>query len=221
MTLPDPPEVIGSGQGPRPRWFPRGPRRRSPRWVRSRWPRATLTLAGVAAALWWLLQQPGSRPPTPPTQAPAPVTQATQQFVQVVEICPPATDGRHALVVSFILRNISAVPVTVRSVQPLLPLGGLDAVATDISGGTCAATSGAPAGLDLAAGGDLVVSFRFLLPGTCPAALPIQARTEVLVSPVLPGDTVTAATARVVGDDAPVFNDLGSIRFSTCPATAS
>jgi len=180
-----------------------------------------VSLLGVAAAAWWLAHQPGSTPPaaaaTATVSAPAP----GQQLVQVVAICPPVTDGAHALVVSFVLRNVSAVPVTVRSVQPLLPLGGLDTVAIDISGGSCAATSGAPGGLDLAAGGDLVVSFRFLLPGTCPQALPIRARTVVLVSPASSGNPVDTAGVRTVGDDLPVFNDLGPIRFSTCPSAAS
>jgi len=141
-----------------------------------------------------------------------------QTYVQVAEICPPVTDGLHALVVSFILRNVSTVPVTVRSVQPQLPLGGLDVVSTDVSGGTCAATTGAPAGLDLPAGGQLVVAFRFLLPGTCPQALPIQARTVVLVGPASSGN---AESAPAVSGDLGVFNDLGSIRFSDCPAPAS
>ena len=176
-----------------------------------------MSLLAVAAAGWWLLHQPGSTPPK--AAAVATLSAPGQRLVQVAGICPPVTDGRHALVVSFVLRNVSAAAVTVRSVQPLLPLGGLDAVAIDISGGSCAATSAAPGGLDLAAGGDLVVSFRFLLPGTCPQALPIQARTEVLVSPAVSDTPVDAATA--VGDDLPVFNDLGSIRFSTCPAAVS
>jgi len=211
-------DEIASG----PAGAPRGsPGRNFAAWS---WARRAGTVVALVAAAVWLTRSvggaghPAARTTAPPTaSAPATATSSfslDQAFVEVSEICPPVTDGVHSLVVSFILRNISAVPVAVLSVQPLLPLHGLSAVATDISGGSCARTTGAPAGLALAVGGQVVVSFRFVLPGTCPQALPIQARTQILVGPAQ-----SAAGPSLVQDDLPVLNDLGAIRFDTCPAS--
>jgi CDGSH-type Zn-finger protein len=226
------PEQLSSGPEREPRWSPRGQlpgrlvalrsRLAVARWVRARRVRAAASLVVVAATGFWLVDaspEPGAGA-SGPRSTPSAGASGTpgQQYVEVGEICPPVTDGLHTLVVSFTLRNISTVPVTVRSVQPLLPLAGLDTVATDISGGTCSATTGAPADLDLPAGGSLVVTFRFLLPGTCPQALPILARTKILVGPASSGNFQGAPGVSVVQNDVGVLDDLGAIRFADCPA---
>lgn len=242
VTDPDLPEEISSGPEREPRWAPAGQLPRQVVALRSRceqaraagarlWARgvrlrrvgAGMALAVVTAAAVWVVDSPppsgpGSAGRHAPSASPETPVAAGQQYVEVGEVCPPQTDGVGVLVVSFTLRNISGGPVSVRSVQPLLPLGGLDAVSTDISGGTCAATTGAPADLDLPVDGTLVVTFRFLLPGTCPQALPIQARTTILVGPALSVGAGEAPAVSLVNHDAGVLADLGAIRFADCPA---
>jgi hypothetical protein len=228
----DPPggqEELGNGPEDESPW---SRQLRLPDWARSGWARALagVVVAGVLLVALWQAGGLGSAaskpaPSTRPSAAAEPAGPAEaqpsllpQDFVAVGEICPPVTDGSHTLVVSFTLKNISSVPVTVRSVQPLLPLRGLDAVSTDIAGGTCAQTTGAPANLVLPVGDNLVVTFRFLLPDTCPKPYPIEAKTQVLVAPVGGSPQPSGAPALSLHEsDVGVFDDLGAIHFDTCP----
>lgn len=226
-------DEISHGPDEEPHW---SRELRPPGWMRSRWVRATAAAVVVAVAVvvggGALLNTPASTPagsgarPTAGSAAPASadpgissVGQLPQDFVAVGEICPPVTDGRHTLTVSFTLRNIAQIPITIRSVQPLLPLGGLSAVSTDIAGGTCTASTGAPADLVIAVGDSVVVTFRFLLPATCPQPLPIQARTVILTGPASSGEASGAPGVSLIENDVGVFDDLGAITFDTCAAT--
>ncbi len=119
--------------------------------------------------------------------------------------CKPVTDGRTTLVVAFTVINLSQATAKVTGVEPVLPLGGLRVVSTDVSGGSCGAPRVAPAGLDVVSGASLLVTFRFLLPPGCPQALPVQVAVQVQTQ------------AGVVADVVPVYPDLGSIAFHTCP----
>ena len=138
---------------------------------------------------------PGSPSPTAPVVA----------DFNLGTLCRPVTDGRTTLLVSFTVINLGQATAKVTGVEPVLPLGGLRVVSTDVASGDCGAPRVAPAGLDVVSGGSLLVSFRFLLPAGCPQALPVQVGIQV--------QTRTGVVADVV----PVYPDLGSIAFHTCP----
>jgi hypothetical protein len=230
------PDEISQGPEEEPHWS-RGVR--LPGWLRGPWVRGTAVAVVVAvtvvvgggALLNQPVSSPGGRPTTgsadpaasdPDSAGPGVSSQSLlpADFVAVGEICPSVTDGRHTLTVSFTLRNIAQIPITIRSVQPLLPLGGLTTVSTDISGGTCAASAGAPADLVIPVGDDVVVTFRFLLPATCPQPLPIAVRTVFLIGPASSGEASGAPGVSLLQDDVGVFDDLGAIKFDTCtPST--
>jgi hypothetical protein len=149
---------------------------------------------------------PAAQMPRPPGQAPPLSTGPLEvPALSVGEVCqPPRTDGRTRLDVSFTLVNILDRPVTLVRVEPLLPLQGLRALATELRSGSCAAP-GPPLPNDQVRGrGSLLVVFRLALPTTCPAALPV-------------GATVAERSAgRHVATDLPLLSDLGGVHFSTC-----
>lgn len=223
------PEEINQGPEQEPPWSREF---RLPSWTRAGWVRGTAAAVVVAlVVLGVFLQNPVARPaagarPTAgaaslPSAGPGAASPGAlpADVVAVGEICPPVTDGRRTLVVSFTLKNIAVIPITIRSVRPLLPLGGLTTVSTDISSGTCAARSGAPADLVLPVGDYLVVTFRFLLPSTCPQPLPIQAKALILTGPASSGEASGAPGVSLLENDVGVFDDLGAIKFNTCSGT--
>jgi hypothetical protein len=121
-------------------------------------------------------------------------------------VCPAITDGRRSLSVSFELVNIGSTSVTVLGVKPLLPLAGLRPVGTTKSGGSCGEPGRNPTGGILFAGQKELFTMMFQLPKNCPKALPVQASVRLRVNQMVGTTTV------------PVFSDLGSVEFVTCPS---
>lgn len=144
-------------------------------------------------------RSPGSTRTATPGAAPA--------TFAVGALCPPVTDHATTLLLSFTLVNLTAAPVTVVRIEPYLPLQGLDTVSINIAGGGCDEHHAAPAGLEVPPGQSLRVTFRLLLRPTCPQPLPVQARVDVRTS-----------AQDVVTEIVPVYADLGSIAFNTCPS---
>jgi hypothetical protein len=108
--------------------------------------------------------------------------------------------------------NQSAQSMVLQKVRPVLPLGGLQAVAQ--SWGPCGELpTGVPAGTsELPAHGSawLTVTFRVLLP--CPAALPVQFAVTLEFRNQPPGGPRLLVTSRLPG-----FVDLGSVPYAGCP----
>jgi hypothetical protein len=102
--------------------------------------------------------------------------------------------------------NPSAQPMVLRQVRPVLPLGGLQAVAQ--SWGPCGELpTGLPAGTSaLPAHGSvwLTVTFKVLRP--CPAPLPVQFTVTVGFPSQPPGGPRLLVTSRLPG-----FDDLGGV----------
>ena len=122
-------------------------------------------------------------------------------------VCPATTDGRKTLSVSFVLVNIGGTDVTLLSVRPRLPLPGLQPIGKTTTGGTCAQPGTQVGGGLLAPGEQRMFTMRFRLPKDCPQALPVQATVRLRVNQMVGTTTV------------PVFSDLGSLHFVTCPST--
>jgi hypothetical protein len=147
---------------------------------------------------------PSTAPSAASSGSPSPTAPVVADF-NLGTFCKPVTDGRTTLLLAFTVINLSQATAKVTGVEPVLPLGGLRVVSTDVSGGSCGAPRVAPAGLDVVSGGSLLVTFRFLLPPGCPQPLPVQVAVQVQTQ------------AGVVADVVPVYPDLGSIAFHTCP----
>ena len=171
---------------------------------------ARVLAAVVVALLGWALLVHQARHAKPavasaaPSASPSPTAPVVADF-NLGTLCRPVTDGRTTLLVSFTVINLSPATVRVTGIEPVLPLGGLRVVSSDVASGSCGAPRVAPAGLDVVSGASLLVTFRFLLPPGCPQALPVQAGVKVQTQ------------AGVVADVVPVYPDLGSIAFHTCP----
>jgi hypothetical protein len=108
--------------------------------------------------------------------------------------------------------NQSAQSMVLQKVRPVLPLGGLQAVAQ--SWGPCGELpTGIPAGTsELPAHGSawLTVTFKVLLP--CPAPLPVQFAVTFEFRNQPPGGPRLLVTSRLPG-----FVDLGSVPYAGCP----
>jgi hypothetical protein len=141
---------------------------------------------------------PGQVPPaaTGPLEVPA---------LSVGEVCqPPRTDGRTRLDLSFTLVNTVDRPVTLVRVEPLFPLAGLRALATELRSGSCTAPGPKLRSDEVRGRGTMLVVFRLGLPTTCPAPLPVQATVAVRLG------------SRHTATDFPLLSDLGGIHFATC-----
>jgi hypothetical protein len=170
---------------------------------------AALVIAGVVS-----LRRGRPEPAAAPTPTPIPPAFSYDPGPPVVPppvgalalrgLCAVRSDYRTTLEVEFALENTTAVPATLVSVTPLLPLAGLRVRGTALRGGTCrdrgpARTAGAVPGR-----GIVVVTFRLGLPPTCPQALPVQATVRDRSAR---GDLTSQVT---------LLSDLGGIRFETC-----
>jgi hypothetical protein len=127
------------------------------------------------------------------------------QRLLIASTCPPVTDGRRALAVSFELQNIGSIDVTLVAVKPVLPLRGLRVLGPATAGGTCERPGAqAPGGL-LSPGAKQLITMRFGLPKRCPQPYPVQARVRLRANQMVGTTTAT------------VHNDLGEVNFDTCP----
>ncbi len=144
--------------------------------------------------------------PASPASSPSPIFPfaVSSALIQGTGACS-VQSGRHlALGVQF--SNQSAVPVTLRSVRAVLPLGGL----------TAGAWHWAPCGAlpqTLAAQGDEILqpgastwlTMTFTVKAGCPGPLPVQFTVGYLA----PGRSYTGSL--------PGFPDLGQVPYTGCP----
>lgn len=180
----------------------------SPRWVSV----AVVALFVVASAVTVLQDHGNPRahatPPVTPTTGPTRALPSLDPALAITssqDVCTK-TDHRRTLTVSFGLVNLSSEPVVVRSVKPVLPLGGLRLTHQSIGLASCRQVFGASQSRVLTAGGSLVVLFTFELPKACPKPLPVEA--EVTVS--------RRDGSRGIGEPVPVLSDLGGLQFDQC-----
>jgi hypothetical protein len=178
----------------------------------------------VAGAVGWLLLNGGSdgtatpRPtPTSSVSEPSPSASTPDHQrpgiadaqLHLGEVCDPPRPTKRTFDVRFTLVNPSPARLLLLRVVPGLPLGGLTLERTLITSGGCQDPSGPVLTQPtVAAGGSVVVVFRFRQPTTCPKALPVQADVTSRVF------DVSQSGQRVV---LPVYPDLGTLDFTTCP----
>lgn len=126
-------------------------------------------------------QQPSPAPtPAPRRHDPVPPSVPTaRDWVAVSSVCPVETDHRRRLTVRFVLVNASQRPVTVQSVRPRLPLGGLRPRGTWVGGGDCHRLAPQVPGGPVPPGGQRLVMMSFRLPRECPGPLSVHARTRL------------------------------------------
>jgi hypothetical protein len=175
---------------------------------------AAVVVAGVIALRRGVdpveVQPPASPPaaqmPSPPGQlGPAPTgPPPAVPALLVSEMCPPRTDGRTRLDVSFTLVNSLPRPVTLVRITPVFPLSGLRALSTGFQAGSCSAAGPPQRTGVVPGGGTLLVVLRLALPPTCPGPYPVEAELTERHD----GRTVTAGLH--------LLSDLGGIHFSTC-----
>jgi hypothetical protein len=174
---------------------------------------AVAVVCVLAGVVFLVLRGPGEPDtdalppePEPSSSSQLALTADPGQRLVIVATCPPVTDGRLTLAVSFELQNGGDIDVTLVEVKPVLPLAGLRVRGPVTAGGTCEQPgSGAPGGL-LAPGAKQLITMRFRLPKECPQAYPVQARVRLRANQM-----VGTTTARI-------HNDLGDVDFDTCPS---
>lgn len=198
-----------TGQGPDE--LRRGSEHRSasvPRWVAAP-VIAVLVSAGAAAVLHGGGNLRADEAPSPaPTTTPTRMLASVDPLTMITSsdgVCT-RTDHRRRVSVSFGVVNLASVPVVVRKVTPVLPLGGLRLTQQSIGLASCGQLQGTQGTMVLTPGRSLVVLFTFALSKQCPAPFPVQA--EVTVSRV--------GGARQVSVTVPVLNDLGGLEFEQC-----
>lgn len=203
------PDVLGGGPRRPPRRWPVLP-------APSRRARLALTaaVAVLVAAVGLPALRAGVRPPAVPGPAalPYPAVVPTSPLpqvpaLQVQEVCPVVTDHRRTVDVSFLLFNASAGVVTLESVRPLLPLPDLlrPVGAPLVRRGGCAGTGEATPRRTLVPRDALLITFRFAIPGGCPAPAPVDAAVRE-----------RTADDRVLDARAGVLPDLGGTPFDAC-----
>ncbi|MGC9668683.1 hypothetical protein ACNTMW_19260 [Planosporangium sp. 12N6] len=182
---------------------------RRPGWSR-RVPVAVLVVAvGALLLVRWYTQrsvEPHATAPDATAPAPSATARPTRQerYITLGAVCPPVTDGRHTLTVSFTVENVTSTPVTLVGVGPVLPLGLLRPTGSSVTGGSCGSPAAVAPGGILGRGTSLLVTFLFDLPDTCPQPLPVQADIRVKAGGV------------EVTDRIGVLSDLGGVAFDTC-----
>lgn len=144
--------------------------------------------------------------PTPAAALPS-VRNATLdpgQSLNVSTVCPPVTDGKTMLTVSFEVVNLGDTDVSITGVKALLPFGGMFQHGRTTSGGTCLNTgTGSVAGV-VPAGESQLYTMNFKVPPTCPQNQQIQAVIS-LVTPGGKGQTTV-----------PVLPNLKKMQFDNC-----
>lgn len=179
-----------------------------PRWVTAP-VIAVLVSAGAVAVLHGGGSLRADAAPSPtPTTSPTRMSESVDPLTMITSsdgVCTK-TDHRRSVTISFGVVNLSSVPVVVRKVTPVLPLGGLRLSHQSIGLASCGQLQGTQGTRVLTPGRSLIVLFTFALSKQCPAPFPVQA--EVTVSRV--------GGLRQVGVTVPLLNDLGGLEFEQC-----
>jgi hypothetical protein len=128
--------------------------------------------------------------------------------LELGELCPARTDGRVRLSVPFTLVNQSAADLVIMEVVPETPLGGLELLGTRIVPGGCGGGGDALVSGRIPPGTSVRVTFRFALPESCPQPLPLTANVISRVFYVSRSGQLTRI---------PLYPDLGTLDFATCP----
>lgn len=175
---------------------------------------AALVVAVLAVtALRRGVDGPGTALTPAPTRSPA-ASVPPIPVLALGDVCRPVrATGPNALDVSFSLRNNSAAPATLVSVEPRLPLDGLLERGYTIRTGTCAERG--PTVTDsrlervspvtVPPAGWVVATLHFALPDECPKPYPVQAVVTELANADL------SLSTRY-----PLLNDLAEVSFPNC-----
>jgi hypothetical protein len=131
-----------------------------------------------------------------------------QQRLDFGRICQAVAKGPSTLEISFTLVNVSSTEVTLIDVQPVARVGGLRPLGPKLAGGTCEDPGREPLGGLLGPGDTQLITMRFQMPKTCPQPPPGPAQVGV------------RATMMVGTTTVPVFANLGSVTFESCPDPA-
>lgn len=166
--------------------------------------------AAVALPSATLIQVPAaSAQAAPPTLSPTEAALLLHSgLVSAQEICPIVTDHRTALAISLVLRNDTQVTERLQGLSLALPMAGVVTKSVVVRSGTCAQPFGSPvrpSGQVLPAGTTVLATLHLGLPKVCPQPMPV--RLDVTVS----------IGGNVRAEQLSLFNDLGSVRFDTCP----
>ena len=179
-------------------------------WGTARGPAISIVLAALAAGL--LLGFAGGRLQAGANGRPARAATSATAVFPVGDTAITGTGNRcavqlgHALQLGVEVVNRSDGTVALRQIEPVLPLGGLKAVAS--RWGTCGALPelgpgpGQATALGPGATGWLTVTFDVMV--GCPQPLPVQFK----ISYAQAGRSVTA--------ELPGFPDLGQVRYNNC-----
>ncbi len=192
-------DVIEMGGRP-PRWP----------WGTARGPTISIALAAFAAGLLLgiagsrLLAGANGRPARAATSAPTVFPVGDTGITMTGNRC--AVQLGHALQLGVEVVNQSDDAVALRQIEPVLPLGGLKAVAS--RWGTCGAQPelgpgpGQASALGPGATGWLTVTFDVMV--GCPQALPVQFKISY------------AQAGRLMTAELPGFSDLGQVHYRDC-----
>ena len=179
-------------------------------WGTARGPAISIALAALAAGLLLgfaggnLQAGANGRPARAATSATAVFPVGGTAITMTANRCAVQLD--HALQLGVEVVNRSDRTVALRQIEPVLPLGGLKAVAS--RWGTCGALPelgpgpGQAAALGPGATGWLTVTFDVMV--GCPQPLPVQFKISY------------AQAGRLVTAELPGFPDLGQVRYNNC-----
>jgi hypothetical protein len=181
---------------------------RPPSWV---------LLVGVALVVGWFLLPDTTTSPvgraspalvTSPSPPPGYQPGYHESVPTLESVCTPVTDGRSRLSLRFVLINRTADDLEITAVRPILAMGGLQLSRLRVVSGGCRAPLDEPLDKPLDSGSEALVVFDFTLPDECPQPYPVGA----LVTSHVPGLSRSGTDTEI-----PVYPDLGSIRFASCP----
>jgi hypothetical protein len=187
---------------------------RSPRWPwrSGRVPAASIALAALVAGL--LLGFIGGRLQASTRGKPVRAAPASATLLPVGDAAISATGSRcsaqlgHTLQLGIEIMNQSNRAVVLRQIKPVLPLGGLQEIASQW--GTCgllpAPGLGQATSLAPGATGWLTVTFDVRV--SCPQALPVLFKVSFVQA------------SRLVTADFDSFPDLGQVRYNNCTTAA-
>jgi hypothetical protein len=183
---------------------------RSPRWPwrRARGPAIDIALAALVAGL--LLGFIGGRLQASTRGTPARDAPAFTTMLPVGDTAISATGSRcavqlgHTLQLGIEIMNRSDRAVLLREIKPVLPLGGLQEIASQWR--TCGSlpTPGLGQATSLAPRATVWLTVTFHVMVTCPQALPVLFKVGFVQA------------SRLVTADLDSFPDLGQVRYNNC-----